>query len=278
MGRYLTYEGRVGRLHYLLWLLALAVPLGIANGICNAMEAYGIGLLISLAGAFLASFAAVQRLHDLDRPGTHYWLLLIPLFNIYLGLVLLFQKGSSESNRFGPDPTGGSPSSPTAVLKPDDGVLYGQAYEELEDGSMDKTVWAKAFTDENGNEARAKALYIKRRVATLTEQKRQKERDDAAVHQATHKRERAERLAALSTNDAFKLLRQDTDGKAQTFAELRGDVWVCICGTENFYVPEKSIQNCSTCHTNRDFALSHWSEEAMKEKLLGAEQSPSPYR
>lgn len=138
---------------------------------------------------------------------------------------------------------------------------------------MDKAVWAKAFADENGNEARAKALYIKRRVATLTERKQKKERDNAAMHQAAQQRERIARLAALSTNDAFELLRQNTDGKAQVFAELRGSVWVCICGAENSYAPEKSIQNCSTCGINRDFALSHWSEEAMKEKLADTEQS-----
>ncbi len=46
----------------------------------------------------------VKRLHDLDRPGSHYWLLLIPLYNMYLGLLLLFQRGTQGRNSFGPDP------------------------------------------------------------------------------------------------------------------------------------------------------------------------------
>lgn len=217
------------------------------------------------------------------------WIYAISTFGFFLGLGLgwipalfvawildffvVLIKGTTGSNQFGPDPTKGSAATPKAVVRSDDSVLYGQAYGELEEGSMDKAVWAKAFADENGNEARAKALYIKRRVATLTERKQKKERDNAAMHQAAQQRERIARLAALSTNDAFELLRQNTDGKAQVFAELRGSVWVCICGAENSYAPEKSIQNCSTCGINRDFALSHWSEEAMKEKLADTEQS-----
>lgn len=52
----------------------------------------------------LAAFPVVKRLHDLSRPGTHYWLLLIPLYGQYLGLVLLFQTGTRGPNEFGPDP------------------------------------------------------------------------------------------------------------------------------------------------------------------------------
>ena len=52
----------------------------------------------------LAAFQAVKRLHDLNRPGSHYWLLLIPLYNIYLGWVLFFEKGTDADNKYGPDP------------------------------------------------------------------------------------------------------------------------------------------------------------------------------
>ena len=115
------------------------------------------------------------------------WIYAISTFGFFLGLGLgwipalfvawildffvVLIKGTTGSNQFGPDPTKGSAATPKAVVRSDDSVLYGQAYEELEEGSMDKAVWANAFADENGNEARAKALYIKRRVATLTERK-----------------------------------------------------------------------------------------------------------
>ena len=61
-------------------------------------------IFVSVPLTVLAVFNAIKRFHDLDRPGSHYWYLLIPLYNIYLGLVLLFQKGTSGENRYGPDP------------------------------------------------------------------------------------------------------------------------------------------------------------------------------
>ncbi len=38
----------------------------------------------------------LRRLEDLGRPRSHFWLLLIPVYNIYLGLVLLFQPGTDQ--------------------------------------------------------------------------------------------------------------------------------------------------------------------------------------
>ena len=61
-------------------------------------------MAIALAGAVVAAFQAVKRLHDLGRPGWHYWLLLIPLYNIYLAIVLLFVKGTPGTNPYGVDP------------------------------------------------------------------------------------------------------------------------------------------------------------------------------
>src|SRR5919202_2724167 len=60
--------------------------------------------LLSLAGVVATAFEAVKRLHDLERPGAHYWLLLIPFYNIYLALVLLFKRGTTGPNRYGDEP------------------------------------------------------------------------------------------------------------------------------------------------------------------------------
>lgn len=46
----------------------------------------------------------VRRFHDLDRPGEDYFLLFIPLYNIILGFILQFKKGTIGPNRFGEDP------------------------------------------------------------------------------------------------------------------------------------------------------------------------------
>lgn len=42
----------------------------------------------------------VRRFHDLGRTGSDYWLLLIPFYNIYLGLVLLMKKGDESPNLY----------------------------------------------------------------------------------------------------------------------------------------------------------------------------------
>jgi len=48
--------------------------------------------------------ATIRRLHDLNRSGRQYWLLVAPIYNIYLGLVLWFKRGTRGPNRYGPYP------------------------------------------------------------------------------------------------------------------------------------------------------------------------------
>jgi uncharacterized membrane protein YhaH (DUF805 family) len=43
-----------------------------------------IGLTIIIGAEVLQAFQAVKRLHNLDRPGWHFWLLFVPFYNIYL--------------------------------------------------------------------------------------------------------------------------------------------------------------------------------------------------
>ena len=83
-----------------LFLLGTATPLALLPAPLVVVPAIGIGL----AGAWAASAVTVKRLHDLDRPGWHVLLLAIPLYNIYLSIVLFFVAGSTGDNRYGPDP------------------------------------------------------------------------------------------------------------------------------------------------------------------------------
>ncbi len=59
---------------------------------------------VALAGAWAAIAITVKRLHDLGRPGWHVLLMAIPLYNIYLGLTLIFVRGEAGDNEYGPDP------------------------------------------------------------------------------------------------------------------------------------------------------------------------------
>ncbi len=61
-----------------------------------------VGVLV--AGAWAGICITIKRLHDLGRSGWHMLLFMIPLYNLYLGLVLLFKKGTDGPNDFGPDP------------------------------------------------------------------------------------------------------------------------------------------------------------------------------
>ncbi len=105
------FEGRANRAWY-FWHILLddLVMFTLATVFVVLMIVTGTPLfLLPLAGVVIGGIWAgvavtVKRLHDLDRPGWHWWLLLIPLVNIYMGLVLLFAKGTQGPNQFGRDP------------------------------------------------------------------------------------------------------------------------------------------------------------------------------
>ena len=65
----------------------------------------GSSLLVVLINAFLVGtfivFMTAQRLHDLNRSGWYGLLLLVPVINIGLLLILLFDAGDPAPNRYG---------------------------------------------------------------------------------------------------------------------------------------------------------------------------------
>jgi uncharacterized membrane protein YhaH (DUF805 family) len=110
-----SMQGRVNRAKYFWITLTVSVSTNVVTFLVGFLlggimgenaepVALLVGFLLASVGAVVIAFEAVKRLHDLDRPGAHYWLLLIPVYNIYLGLVLLFKRGTSGSNRYGADP------------------------------------------------------------------------------------------------------------------------------------------------------------------------------
>ena len=56
---------------------------------------------------------------------------------------------------------------------------FEQAVQEIEDNTLDKAVWARALTDSDGDDAKTKATYIKRRVSRLLEDRA---KETAAIH------------------------------------------------------------------------------------------------
>lgn len=112
-GGFFSMKGRLNRARYfrrilIPWLLsiicafaALAVH-GFRGDFISPSLFDGPWILFCV----IIAFEDVKRLHDLDRPGWHFWLLLIPLYNIYLQGLLFFKKGTEGENNYGPDPLG----------------------------------------------------------------------------------------------------------------------------------------------------------------------------
>lgn len=116
-----TLKGRASRARFIFVTLAVWVAASVlailggaflggfveaSSGDQSAAEAAAgsFGLLLGTGAQILMAFQVVKRLHDLDRAGSHYWLLLIPFYNLYLAGVLLFKRGTVGGNRFGGDP------------------------------------------------------------------------------------------------------------------------------------------------------------------------------
>jgi len=102
-----SMRGRANRSRYAAaTVLAPIAVYIVAAGVSATDTTLGqvISLLLILATYAVSVCQTVRRLHDIGRPGTHFWLLLIPLYNVYLGLVLLFRKGDATHNRYGANP------------------------------------------------------------------------------------------------------------------------------------------------------------------------------
>jgi uncharacterized membrane protein YhaH (DUF805 family) len=114
MVKWFTLHGRVSRKQYLASVTAIAcLTFGwfYVGGLMSSNADVGIrttGMMLftltAVAGTVANLFLVVRRLHDLGKPGSHCWLLLVPFYNVYLQLVLLFAKGVAGQNQYGPDP------------------------------------------------------------------------------------------------------------------------------------------------------------------------------
>lgn len=105
--KYFSFEGRINRFKFFFIYLLVSIPVYFFNKI---VDLSGFSLIFIIAPIFQIPCAVllicitVQRLHDIDRPGFHYWFLFIPFYNLYLILLLLFKKGTDGLNEYGEGP------------------------------------------------------------------------------------------------------------------------------------------------------------------------------
>ena len=108
-GNYVTFSGRAARSEFWYWML-FAFIVGASTGILDAAifpdSMVSPFNAISTLILFLPGLAMwVRRLHDIDRTG--WWLLIaLTIIGVILLIVWACMKGTSGSNRFGPDPLG----------------------------------------------------------------------------------------------------------------------------------------------------------------------------
>jgi APA family basic amino acid/polyamine antiporter len=106
--RNVVYRGRMRRAAYAGFVVVIAL--------CEAVLLVGVRLYMRVSGADNAGYftgsvviagglaalgiVTVRRLHDLDRPGRQFWLLFIPLYDLFVLAEMLFRPGTAAPNRY----------------------------------------------------------------------------------------------------------------------------------------------------------------------------------
>lgn len=108
---FFSFEGRINRAKYWLFnILALNVAFLIIVGIFTLIA----GKQGMTTGYFIGSIALlwptialnIKRCHDRNRPGWFLLVALVPVVNIWYMVEVLFLKGTTGQNQYGPDPLG----------------------------------------------------------------------------------------------------------------------------------------------------------------------------
>jgi uncharacterized membrane protein YhaH (DUF805 family) len=112
--KYADFSGRAGRSEY-WWFFLFSAVIGVVGFGLVAVAIWGVEpaldiVVFVVAGMMLFALvlpglaAAVRRLHDTDRSGACYLMVLIPGIGGIVLLLLLVQPGTTGPNRFGPPP------------------------------------------------------------------------------------------------------------------------------------------------------------------------------
>lgn len=105
-----TVNGRIGRVRYLGWSMAMILigilAYGIAAGVMSVLPILGGILMIPLAIAAVAVsvMLGVQRLHDIGWSGWLWLLNFVPVVGSVFALLMLVIPGTQDANRYGPPP------------------------------------------------------------------------------------------------------------------------------------------------------------------------------
>ncbi len=111
--KYARFDGRARRAEFWWFSLVnagfvfgLAIALSILGQISDTIAGLGAFLYLAyIVGMIVPSIAvAVRRLHDTDKSGALFLLLLLPLIGSIILLVFYLIDGDRTANRYGPSP------------------------------------------------------------------------------------------------------------------------------------------------------------------------------
>ena len=107
---YFSVDGRIGRVRYLGWSMAmtlLAIPAMVVFAGVSALSSIFGGLLVILgvvAMMVISVFIGAKRLHDIGWSGWLWLLLLVPVVGTVFAIIMLVVPGTEGPNRYGPPP------------------------------------------------------------------------------------------------------------------------------------------------------------------------------
>ncbi len=98
----LSFEGRMNRKPYILIPIVLNIISWIIFSFIGLDST--LGAIVNIVFLLIGISFHVRRLHDLDKGALWCLLFLIPVVNFIFALYLIFCKGTTGSNQYGPDP------------------------------------------------------------------------------------------------------------------------------------------------------------------------------
>ncbi len=110
-----VWEGRAPRAEY--WWFELAQLLIIVAAlIIDQIIGTGFIYIIAVIALILPSIAVlIRRLHDTDRSGWWFWIMILPIIGSIVILVFTLIAGDEGDNKYGPNPYGSVAPPPPAV-------------------------------------------------------------------------------------------------------------------------------------------------------------------
>jgi len=222
---YVDWRGRSTRPEYWYWQL-LVVPVSALGGFFTPFS-----FIFTLVTVLPSLSVQIRRLHDIDRSGWWALLAFIPIIGWVVLIIWGCKKGTAGKNRFegSKAPLTSTRASKQSTSSPEvrrespndggreaygeassdmedltDDELYALAWQELEEQTFDKGLWARLFAENSGDENKIKAAYIKERVEALENQR--------AIDQA------------LCDEQELKLMKQLTEHYEVSYAEINKSV------------------------------------------------------